>query len=258
MTSLTSVSRSLAQHSARLPRDGSIIAASASSVVDPLYLSAIFDPLFVAAYPNTRLVEPVNLLQAVLRAFSTPRLTPKKGTRLVDLDKFVKENSNRITVVFPECTTSNNRGILPLSPCLLSAPAKTKVYAVSLRYSPNDITTPVPHSYGTFLWNLCAKPTHGIRIRIAEAVYNTSRREGVSTRGTSRSSSADIPSSDGGSDADTLVGGDEGEGPQTKEERAFLDHIAESLARLGRVKRVGLGVKEKIDFTAAWSKYRRS
>ena len=80
----------------------------------------------------------------------------------------------------------------------------------------------------------------------------------MSTRGTSRSSSADVLNNDGTvSEAETLVGGDESEGPQTREERAFLDKIAEALARLGRVKRVGLGVKEKQDFVAMWTKSRR-
>lgn len=59
------------------------------------------------------------------------------------------------------------------------------------------------------------------------------------------------------SDADTLVGSEELEGPATREEKMFLDKIAEALARLGRVKRVGLGVKEKIDFLEMWNKSRR-
>lgn len=61
---------------------------------------------------------------------------------------------------------------------------------------------------------------------------------------------------DTASDAETLVGSDDPEGPQNKEERAFLDKIAEALARLGRVKRVGLGVKDKEDFIKMWTKKR--
>ncbi len=156
-------------------------------------------------------------------------------------------------VVFPECTTSNGRGILPLSPCLLSTPPRTKVFPVNLRYTPSDVTTPVPHSYLTFLWNLCSKPTHCIRIRIAEYVYNTSRRES-----TLRATSVDVLSSDGAaSDASTLTGSEDSEGLGTREERAFMDKIAEALARLGRVKRVGLGVKDKDDFIAMWTKTKR-
>ncbi|RMZ78426.1 hypothetical protein DV738_g3854, partial [Chaetothyriales sp. CBS 135597] len=241
---------SLSRNNTRLPSAGSIIAASTSSPIDALYLAAIFDPVFAAAYPNTRLVEPINLLQAVFRALSNPRLNPPPGTKLVDLGDYVKEHSDRVVVIFPECTTSNGRAILPLSPCLLAAPAKTNVFPVNLRYTAADITTPIPHSYLTFLWNLCSKPTHCIRIRIAEAVYNTARRDAV-TRGASQSSSTDL------SDTDTLVGSEEADPPQTREERVFLDKIAEALARLGRVKRVGLGVKEKQAFVAAWNKSKK-
>ena len=250
--------RSLAQHNARLPGQGSIIASSSASPIDALYLAAIFDPVFAAAYPNTRLVEPINLLQAVFRAFSSPKTEPAAGAKMLELGQYAKQHTNRVVVLFPECTTSNGRGILPLSPSLLTAPPRTKVFPVNLRYTAPDITTPVPHSYFTFLWNLCSKPSHCIRIRIAEAVYNTSRRDGLFIQATSRSSSSDVMGSDGGvSDADTLVGSDDSEGPQTREERAFLDKIAEALARLGRVKRVGLGVKDKQNFVAMWSKSRR-
>ena len=58
------------------------------------------------------------------------------------------------------------------------------------------------------------------------------------------------------SSGETLVGEDS-EGFVTKEERVFLDKIGEALARLGRVKRLGLGVKEKQDFIVSWTKSRR-
>jgi 1-acylglycerol-3-phosphate O-acyltransferase len=205
-------------------------------------------------------VEPTTLLQAVCRTFAHPKPEPRAGTKLIELEAYLQQHRDRVLVIFPECTTSNGRGILPLSPCLLSAPPKTKVFPVNLRYTAPDITTPVPHGYLTFIWNLCSKPTHCIRIRIAEAVYNTSKKiqEGMSTRATSRSLSADVLASDGGvSDAETLVGTEDNEAVLTKEERAFLDKITEALARLGRVKRVGLGVKDKIDFVAMWTRSKR-
>lgn len=71
------------------------------------------------------------------------------------------------------------------------------------------------------------------------------------TSNAGRSSALD--SQDVSSEAETLVG-DDTDSSLTREERAFLDKIAESLARLGRVKRVGLGVKDKQDFIAMWTK----
>jgi hypothetical protein len=57
------------------------------------------------------------------------------------------------------------------------------------------------------------------------------------------------------SSSDTLVAESDADHPNS-EERRLLDRTAEDLARLGRVKRVGLGVNEKIDFLKAWSKTR--
>ncbi|EXJ83460.1 hypothetical protein A1O1_07083 [Capronia coronata CBS 617.96] len=252
---------SLAKNSASLPQAGSIIASSSASPIDALYLSAIFDPLFVASYPSTRLVQPISLFTALCRAFSRPQLNPPAKAKLVDLKTYLKQNPSRIVAVFPECTTSNGRGILPMSPALLTVPPRTKVFPVSLRYTPPDITTPIPHAYFTFLWNLCSKPTHCIRIRIAEPVYNTSKRTPepvVAKTSAYATNHFDTFGTDSAaSDADTLVGSEELEGPTTNEERAFLDKVAEALARLGRVKRVGLGVKEKIAFLVMWKTSRR-
>lgn len=40
------------------------------------------------------------------------------------------------------------------------------------------------------------------------------------------------------------------------DERHVLERVGEDLARLGRVKRVGLGVQEKIEFVKIWKKRR--
>lgn len=243
---------SISSHNRRLPQAGSVIASTCASPIDALYLAAIFDPVFTASYPTTRLVEPISLFQAMLRAFFSPKQTPSDSANLVDIETLIAQHPSRAIVVFPECTPSNGRGILPLSPSLLSTPRSAKVYPVNLRYTSADITTPIPHAYFRFLWNLCSQPTHCIRIRVAEAVppvahaMPTAR---VSSYNTNYLDTLD----NGGSDADTLVGSEELE-PITKEEKAFLDKIAESLARLGRIKRVGLGVKEKEDFVAAWTR----
>ena len=178
----------------------------------------------------------------------------------MDLDTVLSRYKNRVIVVFPECTTSNGRGILPFSQSLLTAPPKTKVFPVHLRYTAPDITTPIPGSFFTFLWNLCSKPSHCIRIRIAEAVFNTSlAQQSVSSGKTStfKTNYFDSLTDDTASSAETLVG-DETDSPVTREEKAFLDKIAEALARLGRVRRVALGVREKQDFVNAWTRSRRS
>ncbi|KKY20780.1 putative vacuolar protein sorting protein [Phaeomoniella chlamydospora] len=245
---------SLAQHQARLPRPGTVIALNHTSPLDALYIAAIFDPIFTASYPTTRLVERISLMQAIYRAFAQPLVEPPPGTKLVELQTLIDKNHDRVVAVFPECTTTNGRAILPFSPSLLSIGKRTKVFPVSLRYTPADITTPIPGSYGTFLWNLCSKPTHCIRVRIAEAVLNTSLI-GVD-RATKSSSykSNFFDTLHDTSSVDTLVGDDS---EPSKEEKVFLDRVGEALSRLGRVKRVGLGVKDKVEFVNAWTRSRK-
>jgi hypothetical protein len=58
------------------------------------------------------------------------------------------------------------------------------------------------------------------------------------------------------SSAETLVSDHDSEA-LSSEERKVLDRVADDLARLGRVKRVGLGVKEKEDFVRVWTKTRK-
>ena len=255
-TGLRTGPRSLSkQHQARLPGPGSVIASSFTSPIDAVYLAAIFDPVFTASYPNSRKVEQISLFQAILRAFATPQAIPSPKARLVDLATLVKKYPGRPVVTFPECTTTNARGILPPSPSLLSVAPKTKIYPISLRYTPADVVTPLPGSYVSFLWTLLSKPTHCIRVRIAEGVVSGIDGEGGPT---TRKSTYDTNYLDT-LDKDSAYGSlDTEDAELTRAERALLDNVADSLARLGRVKRVGLGVPEKKDFVRMWTKTRRT
>lgn len=251
--------RSLArQQRARLPDGQSIIASSFTSPIDAVYLAAIFDPVFTASYPHTRRVERLSLVQAILRSFSYPEVEPPTGARMVDLATLLAKYPSRPVVVFPECTTTNGRGILPLSRCLVTVPPRTKIYPVSVRYTPADITTPVPGSYAVFLWNLLSKPTHCIRVRVAERVVSSSKSSSSSSSdaATARPSSTDFFYDEPGIDSstDTLAGDDGDSSNLTREETALLDYVGEALARLGRVKRVGLSVQEKQDFVNMWAR----
>lgn len=253
------VHRSLAKHQNRLPHAGTLIASSFTSPIDCLYLAAIFDPIFTASYPDTRFVEHISLFTAILRALVGPQLKPSKTARLVSLTTLFKENPESSVVVLPECTTTNGRAILPFSPSLLTTPPKTKIFPVNLRYTPADITTPVPGAYLSFLWNLCSRPTHYIRVRIAEAVYSSAASETASQARTNTYESNffdDMQMGGSLSSSGTLVSnGDKGN--PSAEEHKVIERVAEDLARLGRVKRVGLGVSEKVDFIKTWSKTRK-
>ncbi|KAI1411860.1 hypothetical protein F5Y13DRAFT_51846 [Hypoxylon sp. FL1857] len=230
------------QPSSRFPGNArrSVIAAQFTSPIDALYLAAIFDPIFTVSYPNTRKVQRVSLLRAILLAFSPPVLSPPSPNNLTTLRALVKQNPHRVIAVFPEMTTTNGKGIMPFSPSLLTAPADAQIFPVSMRYTPPDITTPVPGAYLSFLWNLLSRPTHLIRVRIAEGVSNNSAAE--TNGGSVASSSTD------------RAGGDE---EVTPEEQALLDKISDALARLARNKRVGLTLRDKAAFIEAWNKGRK-
>jgi hypothetical protein len=261
-------------HSAKdnLPKAGTIIASSFTSPLDPLYLAGIFQPIFTRSYPYTRKVERITLFRAILLAFSPPSLYPHDTSKVVSLKQLTDENPNKIICVFPETTTTNGRGILPLAPSLLSADGKTKIYPVNLRYTPQDVTTPVPGGYVSWFWGLLSKPTHQMRVRIASRVYN-SRSQDSPSRPTSSSKAMgtgydtnifdqpdfrngfSVENGEAGDGMAVSAGGDDAD--VSADEQQVLDRVAEDLARLGRVKRVGLGVDEKIEFLKVWGSRKR-
>lgn len=250
---LTPNRSSLAKHhTARLPHPSSIIASSFTSPIDALYLAAVFDPIFTISYPNTRLVQHITLFQAILLAFKHPLLAPASSRDQTDLATLTRRHPNRPIVVFPECSTTNGRGILPFSPSLLTVPSTTKIFPVSLRYTPADITTPIPGTYFTFTWNLLTKPTHWIRVRIAESVTTADL---VRQRSPYPNKVLGNTLDDATSSSDTLFGSEES-GSLSIREKQTLDAVAEALARMGRIKRVGLSLRDKAEFIKAWTRRR--
>lgn len=232
------------QPASRVPHPGSVIAASFTSPVDALYLAAIFDPIFTLSYPATRKVRRVSLFRAIVQALgpvqlALPRQTAHSDGNITDLRALLAAHPDRIVVVFPECSTTNGKGVLPFSPSLLTTPPSAKIFPVSLRYTPPDITTPVPGAWAAFLWKLLSRPTHCIRVRIAEGITNSADETSKETGDTSNGNHTEVL------------------GDLTTEEQHVLDRVAEALARLGRNKRVGLTLKDKVAFVEAWKRPRK-
>lgn len=232
------------QPASRVPHPGSVIAASFTSPIDALYLAAIFNPIFTVSYLGTRKVQRISLFRAIVHALGPIQQFPSnaetgRGESMTDVRALLAAHPDRIIVVFPECSTTNGKGVLPFSPSLLTTPSTVKIFPVSLRYTPPDITTPVPGAWAPFLWKLLSRPTHCIRVRIAEGVLNGANRP-VEETGSFRGNAS--------KDQTGLAVG----------EHQILDRVAESLARLGRNKRVGLTLEDKTAFVQAWGKPRRS
>lgn len=243
-----------------MPDGGSIIAASHTSPIDIVHLATIFDPIFTQSYPGTRLVRHVSLPVALYNSFIVPG--PPRGEeveQLTTLAKLCAQHPTRIIAVFPEGTTSNGRGVLQLTHSLLSAAPTTKIFPVSIRYSPQDIVTPLPGVFAAavFLWRLYGQTSHTVRTRIGTAVVRSLNKTTAMSHSMSKATGR---SKYEGNFFDTL---DDAALPLNdsdevnEEERQVLDAVADTLARLGRVKRVDLGIREKNTFVQAWFKNKK-
>lgn len=257
---------SLAKKANKLPKPHTVILSSFNSPLDAIYIAAIFDPVFTASYPTTKKVEQITLLTAILRAFSLPLLSPPKGAALATVATLLRANPTRTVVVFPEATTTNGRGILRFAPSLDTTPKDVAIFPISLRYTPADVTTPIPETYLSTLYNLLSRPTHCIRVRIAEAIYNKPEKETLVDYGHIEDYHSDIASSESdgeetrlisSSSSDTIT--DEKSSPEDKGEKQsrLSEKGGEALARISRSKRLNLGVKEKMKFVEAWGKNKR-
>ncbi|KAL9058947.1 MAG: hypothetical protein Q9162_001505 [Coniocarpon cinnabarinum] len=273
----------LSKASNQLPGPGSIIVSSSTSPLDALYLAAIFDPVFTRCYTFSRRLQTVSLLSAMFQAVSPASLLgaptasdANSNSDLLSIPQLVKRNPTRVIVVFAESTTTNGRGIMPLSPCLASTPESVPIFPTSLRYSPADVTTPVPGWRATwrFFWNLCSVPTHTIRVRVAEPLRNAPPALNGAAKATATEPNSYATNFFDRFQRETKAAADEttagrnvmagsreesaDEQPLNAEERKPLDRIGESLARLGRVKRVALNVRDKADFVRLWRKRGRA
>ncbi|KAJ6437678.1 vacuolar protein sorting protein [Purpureocillium lavendulum] len=220
----------------RVPHPGSIIAANFTSPVDAIYLAAIFDPVFTVSYPDTRKLQRVSLFGAVAMALGPVRTAPPPNATLVDIKDILRDFPDRVIAVFPECGTTNGKAILPLSPAIVDCPPQVHIFPVSIRYTPSDVTTPVPGQWFKFLWNLLSRPTTCIRVRIAEGQMNTA--SATTNGGSTATAGGELKFRKTGVDV-------------SSQEQRVLDRIGEALARLSRVKRVGLTMQDKAAFVAA-------
>ncbi|KAI9665192.1 MAG: hypothetical protein M1831_002202 [Alyxoria varia] len=247
-----------------LPRPGSsVVASNWTGPIDALYLACIFDPVFVKCWPGSKYVQKITLTYAIASAllpsaipaeegppfFRSPAASEEASARaagLTTLADLTAMYPHRTIAIFPECTPTNGRAILPLSRALAGAKHGTKIFPTALKYSPADLGTPVPgwRGCGRFLWALLgANGWHEGRVKIAEAVTVPGSlgqvvEEELEMNGDNVDNEEELQS--------------KREQEITSEERALLENVGEALARVARVKRVSLGVREKREFVEMW------
>ncbi|RDW90271.1 lysophosphatidic acid acyltransferase LOA1 [Aspergillus mulundensis] len=249
----------LSKQKSRLPGPGSVIAASFTSPIDALYLAAIFDPIFTASYAETKKVEHISLFEAIVRAFDLPEThyEPRPGAQLVTIEELQRKYPGRPIAVFPECTTSNGHGVLPLSASLTTFLSSSKIFPISIRYQPEDVVTPLPGHYINFLWALLSRPTHCIFVRIAEPIGALGGRPLVHEKAETSTIQTnhfdlmnEVSPPEGGRAKKVKI-------DLSPSEKNLVDAVGEALARMGRVRRVGLGVYDKEVFLYHWNKLHR-
>ncbi|GAA5896627.1 lysophosphatidic acid acyltransferase LOA1 [Sporobolomyces salmoneus] len=129
------------------PKKGDLIVSNSSSYVDLLYLTFRHNATFLSPVldPTTQKVSGwirQSLLRAVWENGTIPSRTGSKGETLEEAIR----NARGPVVLFPECTTSNNRALLKF-PALSSSNStklspSTKIYILTFKYSPPTPLTP--------------------------------------------------------------------------------------------------------------------
>ncbi|VDC02560.1 unnamed protein product [Peniophora sp. CBMAI 1063] len=259
------------------PGAGDIIVSNWMSWVELLYLAFRFNPVFVlpvALAPDTAIVSSSTGAQRIGRGtgtgsanVSTPsnrpamKRSPIKGFRAISLLAIVRfaghvpestydgsmqslesirSTSGRPIVVFPECTTSNGRGLLRFAEVFTGIPVpvrKFKVFVVCFRCDPPTALAPtISHSIPT-----SANPlTHVFSLASSLAPLSLSVR--FLAPSDSPSSGSFMPSE--------IVGSDVGE-----------DVLAAScqglIMQLGKLKKLSFGWEDKAAFVDFYNQKRR-
>ncbi|KAH8919653.1 hypothetical protein BT69DRAFT_1352963 [Atractiella rhizophila] len=164
-------------------RGGDIIVSNWTSYIDVLYLSFRYKAQFLLPHVSTSsgaaqisfsLVSP---LRMILRTGLIPAVAPTaEGESLGEIEKKLQK-SGRVGVLFPECTTSNNRGLLkwasfiPTPPTTTALPGtpststRTRYHLIVFKHPPpspllSSVTQPVPTTLNPLLhlFRVCSSP----------------------------------------------------------------------------------------------------
>ncbi|ORY76060.1 hypothetical protein BCR37DRAFT_389521 [Protomyces lactucae-debilis] len=139
-----------------------LVVSNWSSPVDILLLVYLIpDALFVQCTDASEMLYKTrSALDMGIDALSMPTLTHRsKGQSLAELRRVYKD---RVLVLFPEATPTNNRGLLAFQPVIAD-----EAYVVGIRYgTPACLTSPIPNTV-KFLWACFSVLRHEVRLKVS-------------------------------------------------------------------------------------------
>ncbi|KAJ3106410.1 hypothetical protein HDU97_006395 [Phlyctochytrium planicorne] len=137
-------------------QSGDLIVSNYSSYIDVLVLEMLYSPTYLYVHPTGQ-VQPISFLQAIYNASSYPPTSisskPNK-TPLISLKEAlqISKANGRPCSLFPEGTTSNNRGLLKFTPVLDSLEDQDgQIHMVGFRYG-TSASERVSPSFSVSTW----------------------------------------------------------------------------------------------------------
>ena len=138
------------------PKAGDIVIANMTSPIDVMLLVYLYPSALFTAGDIEMLYQPQSALSAFFARFYTTRV--RKGVPIQDLRRQYKD---RVIIICPEATTSNNRGLLSFCPLMVDS-----AFVVSIKYNnPPYLATPLPGQQLNFFWGLTSLLSHHCRIK---------------------------------------------------------------------------------------------
>lgn len=142
-----------------IPKSGDVLIVNQSSPIDIMILTYLYPSAIFTSCDSEMLFETQSALSAFMARFNCKRV--RKGCTINDLLSDRSRFQDRVIVVFPECTTSNNRGLLAFCPLMLD-----RAFVMSIKYNnPAYLSTPIPKTYWSFLWALASLLSHSCRLK---------------------------------------------------------------------------------------------
>lgn len=146
------------QRHTRSPQAGDIILVNSASPMDIFIVAWLFPSALFTRFDNEMLFQTQSAVSAFFARFSFTRV--RHGNAINELLRSAKSDG-RVVIIFPEATTSNNRGLLAFCPMMIE-----EAFIFTIKYNnPPYLSTPTPGLQWNFWWSLASMWTHGCRLK---------------------------------------------------------------------------------------------